>query len=905
MIAARIVIAAQLCAFAVAHGQAADVPANARPIAHSFHRSGPIQIDGRLSEPAWAAAVPITEFIQQDPVEGQPATQRTEIRILYDDDALYVGARMFDSLGARGVSVALTRRDELLSMSGVTSDKIAIEFDTFRNKNDHVWFELNPLGVKGDEQNGDASYDPVWEGASTIDSLGWTAEFRIPLSQLRFTSDTTQSWGLQILRTVDRRKELDMWAFWKKSDYGGPARFGSLDGIVVRPAARNVELVPYMTSRATFKRAALGDPFHRNAEARNRIGADAKLSLSSSLTMSITANPDFGQVEVDPAVVNLSALETTFDEKRPFFTADGQYFQMTPFNCIFCMDAYPLTPLYSRRIGRSPQMASGLGSRADYLDVPDATTILGAVKLTGQAKGTTIGVLNALTNRESARFMRAGNPADSSQEVEPLSNYFVSRLRKDLRGGDTRIGALGTLVSRRLTTADERAGLGTHAAVIGADLDHRWQDRNYSFVTQFALSDVAGDTAMIRDLQQSSARYFQRPDRTERSDGLFDTSYDPQRRSLRGYALYSRLAKDAGNWLWELSQNWTSPGFEANDLGILQRGDSKWMNATLARMWMDPTSWYRSLMLTAETEREYNFQGDMTDYMYHGLFSIVLPNYWSVNALTMYEPALLDATLTRGGPIAVRNGYNYGSISVNTDRRRPLVGSFSYSITQPQGSPDGWAHSINTTLTMKPSPRFVASLTPSYSHRFGAQQYVRAVSDPNAPAGFGGQRYVFAVVDQRTLSAPVRVNATFSPGLTLELYAQPFIASGAYQNFKEFVEPRSRTMFTYGKDNGSTLQANPDPITNRVTSYSIDPDGAGPSQPFTVANPNFNIRSVRGTGVVRWEYRPGSTIFFVWSQERQGFDDLGRFDLQGDFRSLFGDRPTNIFQIKATYWIGR
>jgi hypothetical protein len=270
----------------------------------------------------------------------------------------------------------------------------------------------------------------------------------------------------------------------------------------------------------------------------------------------------------------------------------------------------------------------------------------------------------------------------------------------------------------------------------------------------------------------------------------------------------------------------------------------------------------------------------------------------------MYEPMLLDATLTRGGPIVVRDGYNYGSLSVRTDRRQRFVGSAGASLTRPQGNQDGWGHSINASLTAKPSPRFVASVSPSYSRSVGAQQYVSAVVDANAPAGFNGKRYVFARIEQKTLSAPVRVNATFSPSLTLELFAQPFIASGSYQEFKEFLAPRTRKMTTYGQDNGSTVQPQVDPATSRVSSYLIDPDGAGASPAFTISNPNFNLRSVRGTGVVRWEYRPGSTVFFVWSQQREGFDDAGNFDFRHDSRSLFRDRPTNIFQIKATYWLG-
>ena len=408
-----------------------------RPTAHAALRKGEVSIDGRLDEAAWAAAVPITELSQSAPDEGKPASERTEIRILYDASAIYIGARMYDSQGAKGVRSALARRDQLMNLNGnssLTSDRIAFVFDTFRDKNSRTWFELNPDGVKGDHQNGDDSYDPVWEGAAKIDSLGWTAEFRIPYSQLRFSRDTQQVWGMQIWRSIDRRNEQDMWAFWRSNEYGGPAYFGSLDGITVNSRPRQVELVPYATSRSKFERAQPGDPYHSNSELTNRIGGDAKVNLTSNLTLDATINPDFGQVEVDPAVVNLSVFETTFNEKRPFFVSNSQYFSTGGINCFFCSNVSSLNFIYTRRIGRSPQLAGLLSGRSDFMDAADATTILGAGKVTGRTgNGITVGLLDAVTNREKARFRPVGTTLDETQEIEPLTNYFIGRLRKDFR----------------------------------------------------------------------------------------------------------------------------------------------------------------------------------------------------------------------------------------------------------------------------------------------------------------------------------------------------------------------------------------------------------------------------------------------------------------------------------------
>ncbi|HZE09783.1 MAG TPA: DUF5916 domain-containing protein, partial [Gemmatimonadaceae bacterium] len=421
-----------------------------RPVARAVLRTGEVTIDGRLDEAAWAAATPIGELVQAVPDEGKAPSERTEIRILYDAGAIYIGARMYDSLGAKGVHSALARRDQVMDGAhSLTSDHIAFVFDTFRDKNSRTWFELNPDGVKGDHQNGDDSYDPVWEGATRIDSLGWTAEFRIPYSQLRFSRDSVQVWGMQVWRTIDRRNEQDMWAFWRSNEYGGPAYFGTLEGIRVTSRPRQVELVPYATSRNKLERAQSGDPYHSNSELTYRFGGDAKVNLTSNLTLDATVNPDFGQVEVDPAVVNLSVFETTFSEKRPFFVSNSQYFSTGGFSCFFCSNVSSLNLVYTRRIGRSPQLSGLISGQSDFMDVADATTILGAGKVTGRtSNGVSVGVLDALTDRETARYRPIGSTADATEEVEPLSNYFIGRLKKDFRGGSTRIGTITTLVNR-------------------------------------------------------------------------------------------------------------------------------------------------------------------------------------------------------------------------------------------------------------------------------------------------------------------------------------------------------------------------------------------------------------------------------------------------------------------------
>jgi len=878
-----------------------------RPVAKASPREGEVSIDGKLDETAWAAATPITELIQSTPEEGKPASQKTDIRILYDASAIYVGARMYDSLGAKGIRSALARRDQVMNGdNSLTSDRIALVFDTFRDKNSRNWFELNPDGVKGDHQNGDPSYDPVWEGATNIDSLGWTAEFRIPFSQLRFSRDPNQVWGLQIWREVNRRNENDMWAFWRSNEYGGPAYFGTLEGIALNSQPRQIELVPYVTTRSKMQRAQPGDPFHSNNEMTYRAGGDLKVNLTSNLTLDATVNPDFGQVEVDPAVVNLSVFETTFSEKRPFFVSNSQYFSTGGFSCYFCSNVSSLSLIYTRRIGRSPQLAPLLSGDADFMDASDATTILGAGKITGRtSKGITVGVMDALTNRERARFRPVGLTTDSTVEVEPLANYFIGRLKKDFNGGATRIGTIATLVNRDLTTPDEVALLRSNAQAVGLDVDHHWANRAYGFNIQSAVTHIGGDTAAIRRAQFSSARYYQRPGRTETTDGLFSTRFDPNRRNLYGYGFYARLAKETGDWLWEATQNWRSPGFEANDLGVLGRADYKWSLFNVFRQWTTPGKWYRNMYTIWGAQTENNFEGYKTEGDLHAWWQVTFKNYMNFSTFLLMHPSTYDDRLTRGGPTVIHYGYNMWSTDFGTDSRKRIVGNFTYQYIFPVDNSEGGRVFFGPRLTYKPSSRILLSFSPSLDLDNTAQQYVQAVADPTVAPEFAGTRYIFGRLEQKTLSMDTRVNMTFTPTLTLEMFAQPFLSSGKYTSFKEFAEVRSRHMNLFGRDNGSTVTRNVDPESGAV-SYSIDPDGTtGPASPFNVDNPDFNFRSLRGTGVLRWEYRPGSTVYFVWTQERSGFDQFGDFNFGRDRSALFRDRPTNVFQIKATYWIGR
>ncbi|MFL5605587.1 MAG: DUF5916 domain-containing protein, partial [Gemmatimonadaceae bacterium] len=751
----RLLAVSLLVVPALVSAQTAPAPAPAPTVTVSASQSDPrpsvraaprvesITIDGKLNDAAWAAAEPITELHQQAPDEGKAPTERTEIRILFDASALYVGARMYDTAGPAGVRRLLVRRDQLLNDN--SSDKIALVLDPYRDRQTRVWFELNPLGVKGDHLNGDNSYDPVWQGAANVDSLGWTAEFRIPLSQLRFPRDSVQNWGFQIWRTIARRNEQDMWAFWKLTDFGGPAYFGTITGLALPQQPRQLELLPYAVTKSTFALPTEGDPFKGSRQMDARVGGDLKYNITSSLTLDATVNPDFGQVEVDPAVVNLSAFETTFQEKRPFFVANSGSFSFGGLNCFFCSNVSSLNVFYSRRIGRSPQLAGLVRNDAAYADVPDASTILGAAKITGRtAGGLQVAMLEALTNHVRARYVADATPGSPTleREVEPRTNYFVGRLRQDLRKGDTRVGMITTLTNRFMNDTAEIARLRGRAALIGTDVLHYWHNRGYSFWGQLAVSDVRGDTAALRRTQLTSAHYFQRPDRKVTSDGLFDVSYDPRRTSLRGYGFYGRLAKESGDWLWETSQNWRSPGFEVNDIAALGRTDYKWMQASVLRQWTKPTSWYRDAAAIIGGQQQFNYDGDRTDQQGEIWGRLTFLNYMSASGFVIHHPPTFDQYRTRGGVLVKNSGYDFYSTSISGDQRQRVSWDFGADRAR-DITDDGWNADAYADLIVKPAVNLKISFGPSFSRQIEPKQFVTNIDDA-LNVQFGGLRNVFA-----------------------------------------------------------------------------------------------------------------------------------------------------------------
>lgn len=860
----------------------------------------PPLIDGRLDDAAWRLAQPVGGFQQIDPQEGQPASESTFVRIVYDDHAIYVGARMFDSEPHR-VERRLGRRDGFLD-----SDMFFVNFDSYHDHRTAFEFAVSPTGVKQDDITsndfffGDRSWDPVWDVQTSIDSLGWVAEMRIPFSQLRFPPGEEQLWGVQFFRNVFRKNEQSMYEFVGKTETGYASRFAHLVGIRGVPQPRRLELLPYTVGRASTQPVHdPADPFMQSHDYFGGVGADLKYGITSGLTLDATINPDFGQVESDPAFVNLSAFEQFLGERRPFFVEGANIFEFGQSGGFIHFGGTPQY-FYSRRIGQPPHGYPAYPedpgfSGSFYADVPGATTILGAAKVTGKsADGWSLGLLDAITAREYATVDTNGTRYRA--EVEPLTNYFVGRVRREFRG-TTGFGLLGTAVRRQLRDPALRF-LHAQAYAVAGDFFHRWQSNAYSVSASVGVSYVRGDREAISVTQLSSARYFQRPDQDR-------IRYDPTRTSLWGTSADAQISKDGGNTNWAVGASTTTPGFEVNDLGFQTRVDRISGAAFLGHRWTRPGTLFRQASVSMSGGPSWNYDGDLIGASVglgqYGQFH----NYWGYNVNLGYSVRALDDRLTRGGPVTAEPAeYRVGG-GIFSDNRARINGNLfvHYERTTAGGRFLGFF----PELQVRPTSAFDVSVGPSVSFARGMAQYVQEQPDSQFATATYGSRYVFATIDRRTVDVSLRMNLTMSPTLTLQLYVQPFTFSGDYEDYKELVTPRTFDFLVYGRDGGSTRTPVIDGATGRTVAYDVDPDGPGPAPAFTIDNRDFTTASFQSNAVLRWEYRPGSTLFLVWTIGRGQFRPYDATAAVGDaladlvlFRSA---KPTHTVQVKLNYWL--
>jgi uncharacterized protein DUF5916/cellulose/xylan binding protein with CBM9 domain len=827
--------------------QAANWPEH--PVLHAVRVSQAPIIDGDLNDPAWQQAPEFTDFTQHDPDDTKPSTMRTSVRIVYDDAAIYFGAKMTDP---QTPTAQLYRRDTFGNF-----DFLSINLDPQLDRLSGNAFTVTPADEQGDtvlynDIGEDPSWDGVWQSTAKITPDGWVAEVRVPFSQLRFPDKPVHVWGINITRRIVRLNETVRIVNTPKGQTGFVSHFADIVGLEGIHRGRPLEVVPYTVGRTDVRTGFGNDPLVGSRDMRADAGVDLKYGVTSSLTLTGALNPDFGQVEVDPAVVNLSQFETFYPEKRPFFIEGLNIFRFgdSPAPSHFNFFSPPNT-FYTRRIGRSPQGFID----ADFVDAPAQTKILGAAKLTGKLPGGwTVGVLDALTDAERARFL-VGDTF-GRQQVEPMTNYFVSRMTKEI-GKSSRVGFMLTSVNRRLP--EELSDLRRSALTGGLDGYTRLGDQSWILEGSAYGTKVSGSEESIAGTQAASAHYYQRPDATS-------FHFDPTRTSLSGWGGRAMLSKSDGLWRPLVQVQAFSPGFETNDIGFMQRTDIISTQAVMQYFNQEPSPHFREKNMFLGVWQNRNFDGDTLE---RGLFAEwfgTTSNYWHPDMTVIVTPGAFDDRQTRGGPVVRTPLFWSWDGNIGSDDRKSFSAALGGHL---EGSRDkSYGRSITLTLTARPMSNLQLRVAPSLNRGHVSTQYVTAFDDPGATATFG-RRYVFAHLDQRAFELGTRADWTITSRLSFQLYLQPFVAAGDYHDFRALAAARTRDY--------------------TPTASSINPD--------------FNFRSLRGSAVARWEFRPGSALYVAWNENRAAVEPIGDFRLRRDVRAIPNAPSHDVFLVKVSYWL--
>jgi hypothetical protein len=829
-------------------------------------------IDGSLTESMWQGANWISDFMQKEPDQGAEPTLRTEVAVLYDDHAVYIGARMFSD-DPDEIAALLTRRDD-----GGNAERLVVSLDTYGDRRTAYSFAVTAAGVRLDwyhpednEFNRDQTFNPVWQARTAIGGEGWTAEMRIPFSQLRFSDGENQRWGINVNRFIPTRNENVFWVVVPRQETGWASRFGELEGIEQIPSSSRIELMPYVASETRLMSDGLvdaDDPFNDGSSMEARAGLDFRMGLGSNLTLDATVNPDFGQVEADPAEVNLSAFETFFDEQRPFFTQGQQ-----------TLDGVGPDYYYSRRIGAPPHLEPD----ADFVSTPPATTILGAAKLTGQLpSGLTIGAMAAITDDEKAQTFDLASDEMHEIDVEPLTTYAITRLQQQFGPNASTVGATLTAVNRGIEDGHPLAAELVSAAYSGGvDFNKRFEDGWYELLGHAGFSHVSGDEAAILGIQEASAHYFQRPDQDH-------VELDPSRTSLNGWSAAFRGGKRSGRLRWSHGVWMDSPGFEINDAGRLGRADDIAAWANLSYRQTEPGPVFRNWDVGVWTNPRWNFDGVQHQETVGFWTNTTLKNFWSTNIEGRRSFQSQSDTQTRGGPLMKNPSSWWLSTSLFSNAANDTRWGLETDLNGDElGS---WGYGIRARFSTRMNDRLSLSVGPRFSRRSNVRQYIDTFDGGN-DATFG-ERYVFGEILRSEIAAPLRVNYSFSPDLSLDLYAEPFASSGKYSGVGELARARDFDLRVYGTDGTGTTRNDDGDIE------VVDGDDS-----FSIDNPDFDVLSFRSNLVLRWEWRPGSTFFLTWQQNRSSDSSRGQSVGFGELFDSFSADGENVLAAKFSYWL--
>lgn len=859
-----------------------------------------IRVDGRLDEAVWEEAPSYADWVQKEPVEGAPAVNDSRVWLLYDDDALYVGVINYDEDPA-SIARNMARRD---APYAGRSDYFEVMLDPNGDRLTGYRFRVTAGGVQTDrylydDDKEDAAWDAVYEAEVTVDERGWIAEFRIPLSQIRYeTSDTAQHWGIQFGRRRAADNELTRFSFVSKLRKGRVSQFGRVEGLVLTREAGRFEALPYVLSRARRARATPGDPFFDGAEADARVGLDVSYGLGSAFTLDATLNPDFGQVEADPAVVNLTAFETFFPERRPFFVEDARVFD-------FDLSGGRNALFYSRRIGRAPH--GGDDGGADFVDVPDATRIHGAAKLTGRtAGGLSLGALVAVTGRETGRAYDAGSGETWRFPVEPAVRVGVVRAQQDFHEGQSRLGGIVTALRRSLPSDGSFDHLTRGAYSAGVDFEHTWGNRAWALWGFLAGSLIHGDTTALDRIQRSSNHYLQRPD-------LEWYAYRPDATGMAGRNWRLQFERRSGRWTGAVWAAEISNGFEVNDLGFSTSPERLDGGARIGLQTVTPNRLFRYSKIDLFTFHNFShdalrdpwaassWEGAHTAGTLRLNASGQFVNFWTGNLSVSYGPDLMSRSATRGGPKVLLPGSWAASIGLGTDNRRLLSLRPRLSLVRGRrGAARETSFSLGATL--QPSPRLLVTLEPSFRTSEDGAQFVAATDVvPYAPTY--GTRYIFADIERRDLSMVTRLNLTFTPRLSLELFAQPLVSAGDFVTYKQLTRAGAYAFDTFHEGaarDGTCVGGRTCLDGEGLRHFDVDGDG---TVDLSLTDRDFNLRSLRSTAVLRWEYRPGSALFLVWQHRQVDRAALGDFAARRDLGALFRAPSDDVFIMKANVWL--
>ena len=878
-----IILSLILISTMLSFGKPKRIGENIEVVAHKLNEL--IKVDGILSEGIYRDN-PVSSFTQKNPTEGAQPTQKTLVWIGYDESAIYIGAKMFDTHPDSIVGL-LSRRDDYNE-----SDWFGLFLDPYHDHRTGYKFGVNAAGsvidgiLYNDSWNDD-SWNGIWEYGVHKNADGWSVEIRIPFTQLRFTEAQNMVWGINFLRKIQRNNEEDYLIMVPKNESGFVSHFAQLLGLKDIKPKQRFEALPYLVSKAQYLIHDSNDPFYKGKQYQQSIGADLKYGIGSNLTLDATINPDFGQVEVDPASVNLSTFETYYDEKRPFFIEGSNIFSYgyggSNNNWSFNWGNPEI--FYSRRIGRAPQASAN--DEADYVDMPSESKIIGAAKITGKlGNDWSVGIIDAVTARTFANVYM--DNSIYNEQVEPLTNYNIVRAQKEFNSGRQGLGFIGTSVFRNLNNQNVKDAVSQRALVYGVD---GWltMDENNTYVLNGYLSGsyLNGTQEYLINLQEASNRYYQRPD--AKSFHL-----DSSRTSLSGFVSRVMLNKQKGNFYINTALAVVSPGFECNDVGFQWRANTINGHAVVGYRWFEPDNIFRSKDIYLATFRNYDFDGNITadGYMFFSNFQLL--NYYGFGANGGYNPETFSDRLTRGGPLAKIPSSEFIEYFGNTDSRDKIY--FEFYGNNAWDKLGGNAQYISLTAIWRPSSQIDFRVGPFYNYNFETLQWVDNFNDPYAVNTYNN-RYVFGNLNQKTIGGEIRLNWTFTPTLSLQLFLQPLFSVGRYTNFKELAKPRTYQTDEFGKGN-STISYN-----SSDEEYVVDPDGNGPASQFSFSNPDFNFKSLRGNIVLRWEFLPGSLFYLVWTHGQTNEDNPGDFSFGRDFKNLWNTASDNIFLAKFSYWL--